>query len=68
MDAPLGESTDTSSFDAEIDELVALVRENPLIELEIDATDPVLAAEVRFMALTPEKQAEELNHCSDSQA
>jgi hypothetical protein len=48
---------------AELAELVALVRDDPLIELDVD---PELDAHVRFLALTPERQADELNSCSVS--
>lgn len=47
----------------EFAELVALVREDPLVELDVD---PMLEDEVRFRALSPERQADELNRCSDS--
>lgn len=49
----------------EFAEYVALVRDEPLIELDIDKDNPALAAEVRFQALTPEQQAYRLNEAAD---
>jgi hypothetical protein len=43
--------------------LVVQVQNDPLIDL--DGEDPEIAVDVRFLALTPETQADELNRCSD---